>query len=60
MVTKVALQQQQQQFRASLCSSQGVSTNVIRDTKLLWPTYTKAFLNAQVRECEQLNARATT
>ena len=36
-MTRVALQQQQQ-FRASVCSWQGVSTNVIRDTKLLWQT----------------------
>ena len=32
---KVALQLQQQ-YRASVCSWKGVSTNVIRDTKLLW------------------------
>ena len=35
--TKGALQQQQQ-YMASVCFWQGVSTNVIRDTKLLWPT----------------------
>ena len=54
---KVALQLQQQ-YRASVCSWQGVSTNVIRDTKLLWQTdYTQAFLNAEVRDGEQLYAQ---
>ena len=56
-MTKVALRQQQQ-YKASVCSWQGVSTNVIRDTKLLWLTpYTQAFLKAEVRECEQLYAQ---
>ena len=41
-VTKVALRLQQQ-YRASVCSWQGVSTNVIRDTKLLWQTTDKLF-----------------
>ena len=39
---KVALQLQQQ-YRASVCSWQGVSTNEIRDTKLLWQTTHKLF-----------------
>ena len=39
---KVALQLQQR-YRASVCSWQGVSTNVIRDTKLLWQTTHKRF-----------------
>ena len=39
---KVALQQQQQ-YRASVCFWQGVSTNEIRDTKLLWQTAHKLF-----------------
>ena len=50
---KVALQLQQQ-YRASVWSWQGVSTNVIRDTKLFVADYTQAFLNAEVREGEQL------
>ena len=33
---------------------QGVSTNVIRDTKLFVADYTQAFLNAEVREGERL------
>ena len=41
-VTKVA-SQQQQQYRASVCSWRGVSTNLIRDTKVLWPTAHKLF-----------------
>ena len=41
-MTKVALQQQQQ-YRASVWSWQGVSTNVIRDTKLLWQTTRTSF-----------------
>ena len=52
---KVALQLQQQ-YRAIVCSWQGVSTNVIRDTKLLWQTTHKLFLNAKVREGEKLYA----
>ena len=39
---KVALRLQQQ-YRASVCSWQGVSTNEIRDTKLLWQTPHKLF-----------------
>ena len=39
---KVALQLQQQ-YRASVRSWQGVSTNEIRDTKLLWQTTHKLF-----------------
>ena len=39
---KVALELQQQ-CRASVCSWQGVSTNEIRDTKLLWQTTHKLF-----------------
>ena len=53
---KVALQLQQQ-YRTSVCSWQGVSTNVIRDTTLLWQTTHKLFLNAEVREGEQLYAQ---
>ena len=33
----------QQKYRASVCSWQGVSTNVIRDTKLLWQNTHKLF-----------------
>ena len=53
---KVALQLQQQ-YRASVRSWQGVSTNVIRDTKLFVSDYTQASLNAEVREGEQLYAQ---
>ena len=52
-MTRVALQQQQQ-FRASVCSWQSVSTSVVRDTKLLWQTTHKLFSNGEVREGEQL------
>ena len=55
-VMKVALQLQQQN-KASVCSWQGVSTNEIRDTKLFLADYTQAFLNADVRESERLNAQ---
>ena len=55
-VMKVALQQQQQ-YRASVCSWQGVSTNVIRDTKLFVADCTQAFLNDEVCEGEQLYAQ---
>ena len=46
--------QLQQQNRASVCSWQSVSTNVIRDTKFFVADYTQAFLNAEVRESEKL------
>ena len=55
-VTKVVLRQQQH-YRASVCSWQDVSIDVIRDTKLLWQTTTQAFLNAEVRDGVQLNAQ---
>ena len=41
-VTEVALQQQQR-YRASVYSWQSVSTNVIKDTKLLRPTTHTSF-----------------
>ena len=53
---KVALQLQQQ-YRASVCFWQGVSTNVIRDTKLPVAEYKQAFLKAEVRAGEQLYAQ---
>ena len=53
---KVALQLQQQ-YRASVCSWQRVSTNEIRDTKAFVADCTQAFLNAEVREGEQLYAQ---
>ena len=55
-MTKVALRQQQQ-YRASVSSWQGVSTNVIRDTKLLRPTTHRLYSTLKVRESEQLYAQ---
>ena len=50
---KVALQLSQQ-YRASVCSWQGVSTN---GHEAFVADYTQAFLNAEVREGEQLYAQ---
>ena len=56
---KVALQLQQQ-YRASVCFWQGVSTKRDQRHEAFAADYTQAFLNAEVREGEQLYVRATT
>ena len=53
----VALQLQQQ-ASASVCSWQGVSPNVIRDTKLLWPTSTLKY--AKANSCTHNHLKAGT
>ena len=60
--TKVAMQQQQQ-YKASVCSWQSVSTNVIRDTKLLWPTTHKlssTLKSAKANSCMHSHLKAGT
>ena len=52
-VTRVALQQQQQ-FRASVCSWQDVSTKRGQGHEAFVADYTQAFLDAEVREGEWL------
>ena len=59
---KVALRLQQQ-YRASVCSWQRVSTNEIRDTKLLWQTTHKLFStlkSAKANSCMHNHLKAGT